>query len=71
MTWDPTRRLLTIEEAARSVGRPASTIRRWLAEGRLTPTAKLGPRRPLILESDVLDCDADTAHKIRGTVGGT
>ena len=70
VTWDPDARLLTIEEAGRSVGRPQSTVRRWLSEGRLTPTAWLGPRRPLILESDVLACDADTVRRSRGVVGG-
>jgi excisionase family DNA binding protein len=69
MTWDPSRRLLTIQEAARSVGRPASTVRRWLSEGRITPTAWQG-RSPLILEEHVLECDADTANKAGSTVRG-
>ena len=68
MTWDPEARLLTIEEAARSVGRPQSTVRRWISEGRLTPFAWLDRRRPLILESDALACEADTAHKGRSAV---
>lgn len=59
MTWHPELRLLTIEEAADSVRRPASTIRRWLAEGRLTPRASHG-RRPLLLEADVLEVDGNT-----------
>ncbi|KNX38088.1 helix-turn-helix domain-containing protein [Luteipulveratus halotolerans] len=63
MTWDPYGRLLTIEEAARAVDRPTSTIRRWITEGRLTPTAALGHRK-LYRESDVLAADAD-AHRGR------
>lgn len=61
MTWQPDRRLLTLEEAAASVHRPASTIRRWLAEGRLRATGRQG-RRALILESDVLEADASTTR---------
>jgi hypothetical protein len=63
--WEPDRRLLTIEEAARSVARPQSTIRRWLAERRVVPVAWQG-RRPLLLESDVLAVDADP-RKVNGT----
>jgi excisionase family DNA binding protein len=48
---------LTTKEAAASIGRPASTIRRWAAEGRLTAHARLG-HRPLYLEVDVLRVDA-------------
>lgn len=70
MTWNPKQRLLTIEEAAKSVGRPPSTIRRWLAEGRLTPYARQG-RSPLILESDALLAEADTRTKRARTVTGT
>ena len=58
MTWDPEARLLTIEEVALSVCRPQSTVRRWISEGRLTPFAWLDRRRPLILESDALLCEA-------------
>lgn len=61
MTWEPGRRLLTIAEAAASVGRPASTVRRWLAEGRLVVSAHRGAS-PLILESDVLEADAEAAR---------
>lgn len=57
MTWNPAARLLTIDEAADSIDRPASTIRRWLAEGRLTPHAFHG-RRNLILEADLLRVEA-------------
>lgn len=59
MTWVPHRRLITTSEAAQSIDRPESTIRRWVAEGRLTVTARLG-HRPLFLESDVLRVDAHT-----------
>lgn len=62
MTWDPDARLLTIPEAAKSVGRPESTIRRWLAERRITPTGYMG-RRALLLEADVLQVDADTVRQ--------
>ena len=54
--WDPNQRLLTITEAADSVDRPESTIRRWLTQG-LRTYATHG-RRPLILEADVLAYDA-------------
>lgn len=59
MTWTPHRRLITTTEAAQSIDRPASTIRRWVSEGRLPVTARLG-HRPLFLESDVLRVDAET-----------
>lgn len=59
MTWDPDRRLLTVEEAARSAQRPASTIRRWISEKRLTVRAHRG-RRALLLESEVLEVDGNT-----------
>lgn len=68
-TWDPHERWLTIPEAALSVDRPASTIRRWLAEHRLQPVAHLG-RRTLILEADVLQVDADTRRHHSRTVRG-
>lgn len=64
MTWDPTLRLVTIVEAARSIDRPASTIRRWISEGRLAPIAYQG-RQALYLEAHVLQVDADT-HRRRG-----
>lgn len=54
--WDPHARLLTIEEAAKSLTRPESTIRRWLSEG-LKVTARLGAKA-LILESDLLAWEA-------------
>lgn len=62
MTWDPACRLLTIEEAAATVQRPASTIRRWVSEHRLTPVARYG-RKTLYLEADVLRVDADTTTR--------
>ena len=61
--WDPHQRLLTTEEAADSIDRPASTIRRWLAEGKVRTYATIG-RTPLILESDLLDTEA----RLRRTV---
>lgn len=70
MSWDPTQRWVTIEEAARSVARPPSTIRRWISEHRITPVAKLG-RRTLLLEADVLQVDGDTTRQQRGTVRPT
>jgi len=70
MTWHPDRRLLTIEEAAQSVDRPASTIRRWIAEGRLRTVGKQG-RRALILEAHLLEADADTVRPKPRIVGTT
>lgn len=70
MTWDPSRRLLTTEEAAQSAGRPASTIRRWVSEGRLTAHAHMG-RQALFLESDVLRVDGDTRRGRPTRVGGS
>ena len=67
MSWAPHRRLLTIDEAAHSIERPASTIRRWISEGRLRTVGKIG-RRALILESDLLQTDADTARPQPPTV---
>lgn len=61
--WDPHMRLLTINETAASTGRPASTIRRWVSEGRLTSHAWLNTphgRRDLYLEADALAVDAAT-----------
>lgn len=58
MSWDPNRRLLTIAEAADSVERPESTLRRWISEGRLAPAASMG-KTSLFLESDVLKAEAD------------
>lgn len=58
MTWQPHLRLVTVEEAAELVGRPASTIRRWVSEGRLPLAAKHG-RRNLLLESHVLRVDGE------------
>lgn len=66
MTWRPEQRLLTIGEAAVSVERPESTVRRWLSEGRLTPFAFQG-RRPLILESAILALEADVSKVNGGT----
>lgn len=59
MSWDPDARLVTIREAALSIDRPESTVRRWVSEGRLTPKARQG-KRWLLLEADVLRVDADT-----------
>lgn len=61
--WAPHRRLLTITEAALSIDRPASTIRRWISEGRLQPAAQSQHTR-YYLESDVLTVEAATrTHK--------
>jgi len=60
--WDPHARLLTITEAAASIDRPASTIRRWISEGRLKPTAWLG-WQALYLEADILTVEATTRRK--------
>jgi excisionase family DNA binding protein len=68
--WEPDRRLLTIEEAAESVARPASTIRRWITEKRLAVTAHRG-RQALVLEADVLEVDGTTRRGRPGTVSGT
>lgn len=62
MTWHPDRRLLTVEEAAESVDRPASTVRRWITERRLLPQATWRGR-PLLLEADVLRVDAETRRR--------
>lgn len=50
-------RLLTIKEAAKSIDRPASTIRRWLSDGEVRAYAHAG-RNPLILESELLETEA-------------
>lgn len=55
--WDPYMRLLTIAESAKSIGRPESTIRRWLSEGEVRPFAHNGAK-PLILESELLETEA-------------
>lgn len=57
MSWEPHKRLLTIGESAKSIGRPEQTIRRWVSEGKLAPTAFHG-RKSLYLESDVLEAEA-------------
>ena len=61
MNWHPHRRLLTITEAAASINRPASTIRRWVSEGRLEAAAQ-SDRARYYLESDVLAVEAATRH---------
>jgi len=68
--WDPHARLLTITEAAASIDRPASTIRRWISEGRLKPTAWLG-WQALYLEADILDVEATTRRKQKRTKPNT
>jgi len=60
VTWDPGERLLTIDEAAASVSRPASTIRRWISEGKLLPKAYQGHRN-YYLEADVLRVEAEVS----------
>lgn len=67
MTWQPDRRLLTVDEAADTVDRPASTIRRWVFEGRLKATARQG-HRWLYLEADVLAVDAATRKRTTRSV---
>jgi len=62
--WEPHLRLLTIDEAAASIGRPASTVRRWISDGRLHPIAAMGWRR-LYLEEDVLAVEAATHRSKR------
>ena len=57
--WDPYARLLTINEAAASIDRPASTIRRWISKGLLEPAATNGRTR-YYYESDVLQVEAAT-----------
>jgi excisionase family DNA binding protein len=58
MSWHPSKRLLNMPEAARSIGRPQSTIRRWISEGRLPVFARQG-RRVFVLESDLLKAEAE------------
>lgn len=55
--WDPHLRLLTISEAADSIDRPESTIRRWISEGRLEPAAQNGRIR-YYFESDIFAAEA-------------
>lgn len=62
--WNPALRLITIEEAAQSIERPESTIRRWISEQRVTVFAKYG-RRTLLLESEVLKAEADARRSRR------
>ena len=62
MTWKPHLRLVTIDEAAELVDRPASTIRRWISEGRMPVIAKQG-RRGLVLEAHVLRVDGELASR--------
>ncbi|MGZ6852486.1 MAG: hypothetical protein ACXVGC_00225 [Mycobacteriaceae bacterium] len=64
--WNPTERLLTIAEAAASIDRPQSTIRRWLATRDLIAYAYIG-RQPLILEAHLLATEA----RLRGGVSPT
>ena len=68
--WDPNKRLLTINEAAHSIHRPESTIRRWISEGRLKPRAfrwQSFRNQDLYLEADILKVEAATRHKPRMT----
>lgn len=62
--WDPYLRLVTIAEAAASIDRPASTIRRWMSEGKLAPIARMGVQ-PLLRESDVTRVEAETRGRTR------
>jgi hypothetical protein len=64
--WDPNKRLLTAAEAAASIDRPVSTIRRWAAEGRITSHAWLNTttgRQNLYLEADILKVEAATRRQ--------
>jgi hypothetical protein len=61
--WNPHERLLTIAQAAKSIERPESTIRRWLTQG-LRVYSRLG-HRPLILEADLLTYEALSASRER------
>ncbi|GAB3080932.1 hypothetical protein GCM10027053_51770 [Intrasporangium mesophilum] len=62
MSWQPERRLVTIAEAAKSVDRPESTVRRWLAEGRLKSNFTYDGA-PLVLESHALRVDAEDRRR--------
>lgn len=64
--WDPYMRLLTIAEAAASIDRPQSTIRRWLSSGDVRAYAHAG-RKPLILESELLETEARLRGNVRPT----
>ncbi|MGN6245128.1 MAG: helix-turn-helix domain-containing protein [Motilibacteraceae bacterium] len=57
VTWEPEKRLLTIEECAASIDRPVSTVRRWVSEGRIKPYATWQGRY-LYLESHLLHAEA-------------
>lgn len=62
--WDPNKRLLTTSEAAASIDRPASTIRRWATEGRIKATYWLTPtNQALYLEADILTAEAATRRQ--------
>lgn len=69
--WDPSARLLTQGEAAASVGVHVRTVRGWVSRGYLPQ--RLGPdgKRPLYLESEVLDAEraarrADRRYRPKG-----
>jgi transposase len=69
--WDPTGRLLTQQEAAASVGVDVRTVRGWVQRGYLVPHTVAGSRRPLYLESQVLDAErcarrADRRYRAKG-----
>lgn len=61
--WNPERRLITINEAALTIDRPASTIRRWASEGRI-PCIVIVNRKHYYRELDILRVDAAT-HRTR------
>lgn len=72
--WNPHARLLTITEAAASIDRPTSTVRRWISEGRLQPHAFRWANhrnQDLYLEADVLLAEATTRrHRHQHTNDG-
>lgn len=54
--------LLSLEEAARSIGRSPRTIRRWVASGRLKPYTRSRGGVTLFVELHVLLAERDARH---------
>lgn len=54
---DPMFRPLTIEQAAARVSRSRRTIRKWIADGRVTAYEVQNPREIVLVEKDVVEVE--------------
>lgn len=66
---DPLSEVLTIDEAAREIGRPAATLRDWIRKDWLVPLRIPGSRKTWTTARMVREAEAEIWHRLTSRDG--